>query len=314
MRYQRILNKLTQSGHDILSGSVNSHASGLVIRTSEFAFLSWTRIVCEDSGKSDYRFELGCLEGEIMTSDKTDEGPRLKDVEELRLLSPRELVKQEFRHLEVKEGETLLLSPSNREFASTMARVPIRSFEDLQLLGLAPKRLTEDKVRHAIAADDAEVYQLATRDLKVSSQGCGCSGETHRSPGSAIRSAYNGLRNRHNPALSRLLSDLYQTDVAWDSPVSSVTRKWVGSLRLSPIIIAHLFGDIVIHRNATLSVAASSKSLLAWNIYIHKTGKLVSQGGYLKIWANSMRLYTDFLSANLVEAARKVPPLWTLHE
>jgi hypothetical protein len=249
-----------------------------------------------------------------MNSDKTDEGQCMKDVEELRLLSPRELLKQEFRHLEVKEGETLMLSPSNREFAASMARVSIRSFEDLQLLGLAPKRLTEDKVRYAIAADDAEVYQLATRDLKVSSHGCGCSGNEHRSGGSAIRSAYNGLRNRHNPALSRLLSDLYQAEVAWDSPVAGVTRKWVGALRLNPIIIAHLFGDIVIQRGATLSVAASSKSLLAWNIYIHRTGKLVSQGGYLKIWAKSMRLFTDFLSGKLVEAARNTPPLWTLHE
>jgi hypothetical protein len=132
--------------------------------------------------------------------------------------------------------------------------------------------------------------------------------------GNPIRTTYNGIRKRHNPALARLLSDHYGTQMSWDTPVPAIVRKWVIFLRLNPEIIITLLGDITIHRNATLAVAASSKSLMAWNIWIHTTGRLVAHGSYLKVWANSINRFTDFLSSAVIDAAHKIAPLWALTE
>jgi hypothetical protein len=102
----------------------------------------------------------------------------------------------------------------------------------------------------------------------------------------SLRTSYNSIRNRHNPALSKLLAEHYRTHIAWDSPVASIVRKWADSVKA--VIGIALLQDIIINKDSTLWIDGNVKSLLARNIVIHRTGRLVSGGGYLKIWANSI--------------------------
>lgn len=173
-------------------------------------------------------------------------------------------------------------------------------------------------MRQAMAADDGEVYNLAAKMLQQSHGECGCSNRaTHvsLSRGSPIRTIYNSIRKRHNPALTRVLSDHYGTQMSWDTPVPAIVRKWVAFLPPHPAepLIA-LAGDIIIHKNATLAVAASPKSLMAWNIWIHTTGRLVQQGSYLRIWANSINRFTDFMSVATINTSKEIGPIWLLTE
>lgn len=252
-----------------------------------------------------------------MNTESADQHGREEGCPEVKLLTAKDALKLELRPIEVPENAEILLSPANPEYASGFARVRLKSYEDLKTLGFVPRKLAEEKVRQAMAADDAEVYDLAGKMLRQSSGECGCSkGATHSSMlrGSPIRGVYNSIRKRHNPALARVLADHYGTQMAWDTPVPAIVRKWVVAVRLNPEIIIALLGDITIHKNAKLTVAASLKSLMAWNIWIHTTGRLVGQGSYLKIWANSINRFTGFLNLTVVDAARKIAPLWTLTE
>jgi hypothetical protein len=250
-----------------------------------------------------------------MDTENADQQKREEGCSEVRVMSASEALRIEPRHIEVPENAELLLSPANSDYASSFARVRIKSYEDLKTLGLVPRKLAEEKVHKAIAADDREVYDFASKMPSRASGDCGCSGGTEHAGAARenpVRGSYNSIRSRHNPALSRILADHYGSDVAWDAPAAAIVRTWVVAARLKPEIIIALFGDITIQKNGTLAVAANSKSLMAWNIWIHQTGKLVGQGSYLKIWANSINRFSGFLNLSAVESARKITPLWTL--
>ena len=254
-----------------------------------------------------------------MNTESTNQSARTEGLPEVRLLTPKDVLRLEPRPLDVPENAELLLSPTNPEYASCFARVRLKSYEDLQALGFVPRTLAEEKVRQAMAADDDEGYDLAGKMLQQASGECACSREaTHAATwrGSPIRGVYNRIRKRHNPALARVLADHYFTHMAWDSPVPAIVRKWVValSLRLKPESLVALLGNITVHKNATLTVAASSNSLMAWNIWIHTTGRLVGQGSYLKIWTNSLNHFSNFPNVAAVDAAKKTPPLWTITE
>jgi hypothetical protein len=180
-----------------------------------------------------------------------------------------------------------------------------------------PRRLPEDRVRQALAVDDAEAYEFAGRMLQQSRSECACANGAAQMPssrGSPLRTIYNRIRKTHNPALARVLSDHYNMPIAWDTAIPAIVRKWTLFLRYNPDVTVAALGDIIIHRNATLAVAATSKSLMAWNVWIHKTGRLVQQGSYLKLWANSISHFADFLDSLRVDAARKIAPIWTQGE
>jgi hypothetical protein len=252
-----------------------------------------------------------------MNTEIADHNRREEGCEEVRLLTAKEALRLELQPIEVPENADLFLSPANPEYASCFARVHLKSYEDLQTLGLVPRTLAEEKVHQAMAADDGEVYDLAGRMLWQSSGECGCTqGAMHASMvrGSPIRGLYNNIRKRHNPTLARVLGDHYGTQMAWDTPLPAIVRKWVVAVRREQELTLALLGDITINKNATLAVAASSKLLMAWNIWIHTTGRMVAQGSYLKVWANSINRFTNFLNPVLVDAARKIAPLWTLTE
>ena len=226
-------------------------------------------------------------------------------------MSAREVLGLEPRPLVVPEDQEMVLSPDNPNFARSFARVQLKSYADLQLLGLVPRHLSEDKVRKAISADDAEVYQMATRALSLSTP-CDCSGHaalTKRPLGRTRYARLTTVAQAHHPALAAVLADHYGTHVAWDEPVSSIVRNWTFALRVGSLVHIALLGDITINKNATLTVASPAKSLLAWNIWIERTGRLLQQGSYLKIWANSMNRFRHF-DLEAVNAAARIAPVW----
>jgi len=231
---------------------------------------------------------------------------------EVKLRTAKEVLGQAARRIEVPENAELLLSPAISEFADSFSRVQLNSYADLQLLGFAPRKLAEEKVRHAIAEDDDEVYKLAST-MPQSFTRCDCGDQVaneKRLPRNSLRTAYNSIRRNHNPSLAALVSDHLGTRIHWDSAIAGIARKWITYLRLNPVVIIGLFEDITINRNATLAVAANAKSLMAHNIWIHRTGTLVQQGSYLKIWATSINTFRDFTDAVVVDVARKIGPPW----
>jgi hypothetical protein len=157
-----------------------------------------------------------------------------------------------------------------------------------------PRGLAEEKARKAIADDDAAAQRLAQenlRDERTSSESdCGCAAAAlHPLPyGRRLRATYRRIRKFHHPSFSKLLSEHYGATVPWDSPLAIATWRRVTSF--NGVVDVWLFRDIVINRNATLLVDAPTRSLWAGNISIHRTGRLVAQGGYLKIWANSINV------------------------
>lgn len=250
-----------------------------------------------------------------MNADTVDRDEEEEGRAEIRLLDAREVLRLEPRPIVVPEDHEMVLSPDNRQFAESFARVRLKTYEDLQLLGFVPRHLSEEKVRKAIGADDAEVYQMAGRMLSQPTPPCDCSGHALSDQVAAranpLRSAYNRLRKHHHPSLAAALADHYGAPIAWDEPISAIVRNWTSAVRVRSLVYVALLGDITINKNATLSVAAPAKSLLAWNIWIERTGRLVQQGSYLKVWANSINRFRH-LDLNLVTAAAKIAPVWQL--
>ena len=96
-----------------------------------------------------------------MNSEEIERQPDDEACVEIKLCTAKDVLKREASRIEVPENAEMLLSPTNREFASYFSQVEIKSYEDLQLLGFVPRRLSEEKVRQVITADDDEVYKVA---------------------------------------------------------------------------------------------------------------------------------------------------------
>ena len=233
-----------------------------------------------------------------------DEGP--DNPPEIAVVSAAEALRQDLRDVEVPAGQSVMLSPYEREYADCFARVAVRNYDDLQTLGLVPRGLSEDRVRRAIADDDEETYKAA-REMLASQPaphgGCECKPEAAGSANvGTLRQHYSRARRSFNPALSRLLSDHLKTRVEWDSPVAGVVRRWASYAADAGLYADTNFivsvqilrlRDIIIGPGATLHVDPGTQDLLAATIWIHQTGRLRHGGGYLKIWASAISRYRD---------------------
>ncbi len=252
-----------------------------------------------------------------MNTDPQDDELVVDPYAHLPVQTPHEVLRREAHRLEVPEGTEQLLCPRNREQASRFFRTQIQGYADLQALGFVPRRLAEDKVRQAVADDDRAVFDRVSSCAPPPAP-CGCEGGGHAvalGRSTTLRQAYNAARKSHHPALSRLLSDHLGTAVEWDAPLATTTRRWLVASKARTVIIGVLLQDIVIHRNAQLSVAATAKSLMAHDIFIHRTGRLVQQGGYLRVWANSIRRFNDFVvSAEVLAQVKRTSASWLLND
>lgn len=256
-----------------------------------------------------------------MTHDSHDGQLPAEPFPHLPLTPAREVLRRETHRLDVPDNSEQLLCPSNREHAGRFFRTQLQGYGDLQVLGLIPRRLSEEKLRQAVVDDDRTVFERvsALHTLAGGASPCGCVGSSHASDAasraSPLRLAYNAARKRHHPAVARLLSDHLGSEVDWDAPLAATTRRWFLSAKSRSVIVGVLLNDIVIHRNAQLSIAPAAKSLFAHDIFIHRTGRLVQQGGYLRIWANSIHRFNDIVvSAELIAAARRTSAGWLLND
>jgi len=197
--------------------------------------------------------------------------------------------------LEVPEGRELEVSPGNPELSGRFLSVAVGTVEDLKILGLVPKGLEREALQDAVEKDD----QLAA-DAVLGRGGdamapCTCHGGGRaESPGKeGFRAAVQRVRRSYQPNLARVLSRHYGRSVAWDSPVVGITRRWLDGIskKVEWWIEVLLADDIVINANATLVLQATTRSLMAGRIRIHRTGRLSSRGGYLKIWANEISAF-----------------------
>ncbi|PEA03841.1 hypothetical protein [Bacillus cereus] len=235
-------------------------------------------------------------------------------IEEIKLYSAVEALEREARRIEVPENTELLLTPTDRELSSFFSRVQIKSYTDMQILGLIPQGLAEEKVRHAIITDDQEAYKIATTTMPYwTTRNCECEGggtDSTRSFGKNIRLTYNDIRKDHNLALANLLSDHYGTHVAWDSSIVSMISRWQKFIGWEILVL--LAEDIIINANATLKVDSRNRNmvLLAHDIWFHETSQLVQQCRYLKIWANSINSFYNIIPVGRIE--RKITPPWLM--
>lgn len=214
--------------------------------------------------------------------------------------SAREALRRKPTSIVVEEGRDFHLSPDNERLFHCFARVPLRSFADLQTLGLLPRKIAEEAVRKAIGADDAATYKLATEaGSSAPDTGCGCHDAeipnrrvTSVGVAGSVRRRYSQLRGFNNPALARVLADHYRAEVAWDDPLAALAHKWVqkfdSKVHLDrPLLIAAL-EDITVHAGATLTLQKKLTSLYANNVRIHRRARVVPGGNYVKIWASSV--------------------------
>ncbi|MCE4072314.1 MULTISPECIES: hypothetical protein [Pseudomonas] len=218
-------------------------------------------------------------------------------MEDIQACSIKEVLRRSTDDLVVADGQTIEFTPSNREFAQHFARVRLAAFEDLQLLGFVPRGLSEEAVRKAMASDDDHAYRLATSSITTSGHDCTCS-PRHGAITDRLVTAHRQARRSNNPALARLLSDHFQVDIAFHDPLPVLTRNWVSYFdtkrHFGADLVISLLADVTIHRNAVLATDSKLKSLLARNIWIHRTGQLVQRGSYMRIWAHSISRFQDF--------------------
>jgi hypothetical protein len=214
--------------------------------------------------------------------------------------SASEVLRRPTRDVTVPEDQEVQFSPSNPDMAVHFSRILLRNFDELQLLGFVPRKLAEEKVRHAIEEDDREAYKFASALITARPPGaCQCEDRPARSTFAAdFRRAYRQVRQAHTPAVARVLSDYYGTQIAFDDPQPRIMTGWVRHVSdraffERSILVAALM-DITIKRRATMKVEPLLKSLNANNIWIHREGKLRQEGGNLRIWAHNISSYLDF--------------------
>lgn len=239
-------------------------------------------------------------------------------VNQIPLTAVRDVIRRQLHSVVVADDSEQILSPSNPETADHFFRSQMTSYSDLQILGFVPRRLNEDRVRQAIAEDDRELFKALTDGGSLALCGCGSGdkelGHSARSRTTPLRASYNAVRSAHNPALARVMSEHLGTTIDWDTPAVGVVRKWATSIKNKPIIIGLLLEDITINRNATLTIAAVTRALLVHDIFIHRTGTLRQQGGYLRVWANSVNQFSYQLTSDKIAKIKATKAAWLMND
>ena len=225
----------------------------------------------------------------------TEERCAPRQVAELRPCSASEAVRRELHDVHVGDDEQLELSATDRAHHKYFARVKLGAFEDLQVLGLIPRGLRQDAIRTAILEDDKEAERLARERApqQIEPHACDCNGHGARvaSFSENLRATARSIRRDYNPSLARLLSSHYGTEFSWDSTLAISIRGWASRFARDSQVIVALLNDITIGPKARLQLDPKSTSLLARHIRIHRTGTLAHNGGYLRMWANSIETY-----------------------
>lgn len=245
--------------------------------------------------------------------------PPADAVDRIPLTAVREVIRRQPHSVAVADDSEQHLSPSNPETAHHFFRTQMTSYADLQVLGFVPRRLNEERVRQAIGEDDRELFKALADGGSLASGGCGCADKEPghrpaRSKTTPLRASYNAVRSAHNPALARVMSDHLGTTIDWDTPAVAVVRKWATTVKNKPTIVGLLLEDITINRNATLTIAASTRAMLVHDIFIHRTGTLQQQGGYMRVWANSVTQFSFQITKDTLATIKATKAAWLMND
>lgn len=215
--------------------------------------------------------------------------------ENLPVYHPEEALRRDLVDLLVDDEAEMQLAANRSECRDYFARVHANSVHDLQILGLVPRGLREEELKQAMSQDDRAAFETAR---EISSRGvapscaCGATPDAAHIPyGANVALTYAAVRKAFNPALAALLSTHQKTTFRWDSIHTQAVRGWLDRLNKVvaevPVLIA-LFRDIRVGHNSRVVLDPQCAQLFARGIYIHKTGTLVHQSGYLRIWASEI--------------------------
>jgi hypothetical protein len=197
-------------------------------------------------------------------------------------------LKAERRSLSVPEEKSVIVDPSDREWAEVTHRLDIAGYDDLQTLRLVPERLEESVARQAIAEGVAEHPDVQDSCCTP----CASKSEGRVSYPARLSQLYREIRPALHTNLSRAVSDALGVPLEADSLevkiTHSFTQRYAAHVTRIPLVLV-LFKDIEIGRNATLTLASKAKSLWANDIRIHTGGRLVITSSYIKIRATSVR-------------------------
>lgn len=237
-----------------------------------------------------------------------------KEREEELLLRPENVLRREMHDFRVGAGAELYLSPEHPNCRDFFASIDVRSIKDLQTLGLVPREVPEQELRRAIAADDEAALATAREILlRTPAHPCPCgekeggAAQPAQPYARALKQAYVHARRMYNPSLAQLMSRHQRVSFAWDSVAVASVRGWAARMEtaLQTRVTAALFQDITVEKGATLVLDPDTSVLFGRSILIHKTGRIVHRGGYLRIWASEIVQF-DF-AATSTSAERQIP-------
>jgi hypothetical protein len=203
----------------------------------------------------------------------------------------------------IVEDETTVTLDGETEVANRARRiVKATTLEDLQVLDLVPKWLSERPLREAIARDDEEALGLAREQMTRSPAPCGC-GEgaaeegvaggadvvelrpaklTHRDE---YRRTYTGMRKSFHPNLAALMTESSGTRFTPTDLLVIMVHGWFTHLITVEIVQfpIWLFEEVKVGRGSTILVGRGERGLYCGDLRIRRGGRILAQGSGLKI-------------------------------
>lgn len=193
----------------------------------------------------------------------------------------------------IPDTDEVSLDTADKKFSAFCHRMAVSSFSDLQLLRIVPNNIEEGQIKSAISKDDTQAYKLTRKNYNGSLYNCGCQ-DCHTAStkvDSTISAIYKNIRKDSNFHLMNLLSEAYNQRLDISSTVLKDTYKWITAINTKPYVDISIFlvRDIIVNYNATFTIKPNLNSLLARNIIIKKSGKIVVNSSYLRIRCDSIQ-------------------------
>jgi hypothetical protein len=217
------------------------------------------------------------------------------------VVSIKEVMQRKSESLIIPAEKTVDIGPDQKDYAKFFSVVQIRSFQDLQDLGLIPAELSEEKAKQAITRDGNEAFAIAQTRLRQGSspKPCSCHGEEGKQGEERpayrdqIRGVYNEVRKAHHPNFAQVLSEVYRAEVAFDDPIVAHVHAFISGLYAGRFTVTKVpvlkIADITIQKNATMNVGSTTKLLFANDIRIYSGGKMKLNSSFTKIKCSSIQ-------------------------
>jgi hypothetical protein len=195
-------------------------------------------------------------------------------------ISVEEFLKSPKEDVVAEAGEELLLDPDSPgfDFDRHFHRVRVVRFEELQELEFIPEQLPEEEVLRAIAKDDEAALERARELISGSASD---EKETVR-----LRRVYAEIRPSYNFSLAEVVSAATGVPATWRDLHVALIRKRVRAVvesRPRGALGLFMLKDLIILRDATVTLGATVMGMYGNALQIHKHGNLVVKGLGVKL-------------------------------